>query len=75
MLWVLIRSASAPTTCFRQEIRKILCGYPLLSVAMQDDVNLHNLHMLDGTFSHDAARRTYLNCGEMRKYFIWILQL
>ena len=22
------------TTCFRGEIRKILCGYPLLSVAM-----------------------------------------
>ena len=21
-------------TCFRREIRKILCGYPLLSVAM-----------------------------------------
>ena len=38
MLWVLIRSTSARRSthniCFHAEIRKILCGYPLLSVAM-----------------------------------------
>ena len=26
---------STHNICFRREIRKILCGYPLLSVAMQ----------------------------------------
>ena len=44
MLWVLIRRLEAPrrgtsneyhNICFRGEIRKILCGYPLLSVAME----------------------------------------
>ena len=53
MLWVLIRSASAFSTnasneyhniCFRGEIRKILCGYPLLSVAM----GLASYHYLSG---------------------------
>ena len=28
---------SAHNICFRREIRKILCGYPLLSVAMNPD--------------------------------------
>ena len=44
MLWVFIRSTrrlgeallmSTHNICFCREIRKILCGYPLLSVAMQ----------------------------------------
>ena len=30
---------STHNICFRREIRKILCGYPLLSVAM--DLGLH----------------------------------
>ena len=42
MLWVLIRSTSPHrgasneyhNICFPREIRKIICGYPLLSVAM-----------------------------------------
>ena len=48
MLWVLIRSASPGTSnehhniCFRGEIRKILYGYPLLSVAMQHMFLLRN---------------------------------
>ena len=49
MLWVLIRSASPevprqgasneyPQHIFFREIRKILCGYPLLSAAMYEDI-------------------------------------
>ena len=30
---------STHNICIRREIRKILCGYPLLSVAMQYSVN------------------------------------
>ena len=31
---------STHNICFRQEIRKILCGYPFLSVAMKNDINM-----------------------------------
>ena len=39
---------STHNICFRQEVRKIICGYPLLSVAMEDayaasDQGLHCL--------------------------------
>ena len=30
---------STHNICFRREIRKVLCGYPLLSVAMSVDPN------------------------------------
>ena len=39
MLWVLTSEALLMSThniCIRREIRKILCGYPLLSVAMMN---------------------------------------
>ena len=30
---------STHNICFREEIRKILCGYPLLSIAMDISIN------------------------------------
>ena len=54
---------STHNICFRGEIRKILCGYSLLSVAMmwsvkmdqtvdaQADLSLQQVHMSEGTFS------------------------
>ena len=48
---------STHNICFRQEIRKILCGYPLLSVAMLNDskcaVSLE--HSLDIASLRDIA--------------------
>ena len=35
---------STHNICFCQEIRKILCGYPLLSVAMIDPEQMLSLH-------------------------------
>ena len=34
---------STHNICFHQEIRKILCGYPLLSVVMASGLGLHCL--------------------------------
>ena len=55
MLWVFIEYHNI---CFRGEIRKILCGYPLLSVAMYVQFDLGwivYLHL-------DAQRR--ISCRE-----------
>ena len=49
---------STHNICFRREIIKILCGYPLLSVAMAEakaDLSLRFAHVSEGTFSHLAA--------------------
>ena len=37
---------STHNICFHQEIRKILCGYPLLSVAMRTTGHKHMLSQL-----------------------------
>ena len=52
--------------CFCSEIRKILCGYPLLSVAMGEDFSLTTLMLKGPSDSCDS------NLGPFNYYFIQI---
>ena len=56
---------STHNICFRGEIRKILCGYPLLSVAIRQ------VHMLDWVFPvHTVVRDFSFNNGRyLCEYF------
>ena len=63
MLWVLIRGLgeallmSTHNICFRPEIRKILCGYPLLSVAI---VMIRTAHLKGNANEYPLAQHKYL---------------
>ena len=61
---------STHNICFRREIRKILCGYPLLSVAM-----LRNISVLSGwkKKSHIWSywRAHHPNMVDIREAFSW----
>ena len=57
---------STHNICFPGEIRKLLCGYPLLSVAMKTAYAVPDRHMTKGSFSHEWAitkTKTYLCCA------------
>ena len=47
---------STHNICFRGEIRKILCGYPLLSVAMSLFYDMFNLSTMTVSFNFEADR-------------------
>ena len=53
---------STHNVCFHGEIRKMLCGYPLLSVAMYS--NLHFINMC-----YDYHSTFFINC----KYLLFLI--
>ena len=73
MLW---DSLEAPQPiCFCREIRKILCGYPLLSVAMGYPVNTFYApairRMLEGAYSATPVRLSASGVSHLRFKFFW----
>ena len=66
---------STHNVCFHQEIRKLLCGYPLLSVAMiytciDDQCNASNVLLSLCCLLINDIRTLLLNCGS---YFYTLL--
>ena len=61
---------STHNICFHGEIRKILCGYPLLTVAMRF-LHKHAAVLLELLRIHDW---TYVHCRHLKNNFKGLLQ-
>ena len=53
---------STHNICFRQEIRKLLCGYPLLSVAMYGSIRISETPVFFYCFFFCFVFFLYFNC-------------
>ena len=64
---------STHNICFCGEIRKILCGYPLLwTEHVQDYVKPHILCMFEGSFSFNVAHILCKNCLASLLYKLYL---